>query len=247
MSHLRLEMLPESNELRSGAPPDEEQERPAHEVREGLVRDNALSDGVSEFHRGKLAGLDLGLAWEELDLEVGDLAELGVALVVRVHEVLDLREGELPDTDEARSWGNLVPEGEADLGASEGHAVPVEVKQPLEVYEDALGRLGPHVSWQIASWADGGLEHEVEREGFGEVVAGVRRLDLELLQLRGQLLLTESIGLRPDSDEVFAFVSWQHRVFHQLVNALFQQLVSAVAVARDDILHHHVVELVDMP
>ena len=46
---------------------------------------------------------------EEEELHVPDGVELGVRFVRRIAEVLNLRHGELSYSDQAGTWGNLVP------------------------------------------------------------------------------------------------------------------------------------------
>ena len=70
----------------------------------------------------------------------------------------------------------------------------VELEQPLEVDEDALGRFRTKVAFQEPGGADVGLEHQVEGDGFGQVVAGDGRLHLELLQDGGHLVFGHAVN-----------------------------------------------------
>lgn len=61
--------------------------------------------------------------------------------------------------------------------ACELHMHRTECKQTPEVDEDALRSLWPQVADLVAAGADGCFEHEVEREGLGQLVASLGRLD----------------------------------------------------------------------
>ena len=82
----------------------------------------------------------------EWQFEMGYMLEFRVAFVVRIDEVLDLSHLELPHSDQAVSWGDLVSESETDLGCSEGQSSSIELQQFVEVYEHSLGCFGPQVA-----------------------------------------------------------------------------------------------------
>ena len=95
----------------------------------------------------------------------------------RLDEVLDLRDLELPQAEEPLPRGDLVAEGLPDLGDAEGHLHAGGVQDVLEIGEHALGRLGAQVGQggALLRGPQGGLEHQVELLGLGEVVLVIRR------------------------------------------------------------------------
>lgn len=98
----------------------------------------------------------------ERHLGVRHPGELRVALVCRVTEMLDLRQGELSHSDQSRPGRDLVPEGRSDLGGREGQLALVELQQPLEVDKDPLSGLRPQEASHGSTGTDVGLEHQVE-------------------------------------------------------------------------------------
>lgn len=69
----------------------------------------------------------------------------------------------------------------------------MEVLAVPEVHKDALSCLRPEVANAVASGPNGCSEHQVEGEGFGDVVAGVRSLDFILCELIAQLARAQLI------------------------------------------------------
>ena len=68
--------------------------------------------------------------------------------------MLNLREGELAHPDQARPWRNLVSESVSDLGGCKREPALVELEEPLEVDEDALGSFGTKKSFHSTRGAD---------------------------------------------------------------------------------------------
>ena len=99
----------------------------------------------------------------------------------RGNEELHLHLLELSCAEDEVAGGDLVAEGLADLGDPEGRLLARELQHVLEVDEDALSGLGAQVGGRagLLDGADGGLEHEVEVAGLGQValvgLAGVLR------------------------------------------------------------------------
>jgi len=62
-----------------------------------------------------------------------------------------------------------------------------------EIDEDALRGFGAQVADLVPAGPDGGAEHQVEGEGLGDVVVGVRSLHPVLGQLLPQLLRAELV------------------------------------------------------
>lgn len=144
------------------------------EVREGLVGDDTLGYRVTEGHRAD-SGLPrrLGVFIEEGEFDVFDFGETGVGFIIWIDEVLDLCHCELAHAEQACAGGDLVTEGATDLGRGEGDLAVVEVEEAGEVGEVPLGGLGAEEAGVLACGADGGGEHEVERDGGGDGVGGV--------------------------------------------------------------------------
>ena len=96
---------------------------------------------VCAYLRGRATHLVAGRV--HAHLEVLEVGEARVRLVGGVAEVLHLGLLELAHAEQARARRDLVAEGGADLGGGEGQLALVELQQPLEVHEHALGRFGP--------------------------------------------------------------------------------------------------------
>mmetsp|Transcript_35851 Transcript_35851/g.103107 ORF Transcript_35851/g.103107 Transcript_35851/m.103107 type:complete len:219 (+) Transcript_35851:826-1482(+) len=121
-----------------------------------------------------LAVAQLSVSGKQGQLHVLDCAELGVLFVVGVHKMLNLTHLELSDAQQPGPRCDLIAEAQTQLSGGEGHLASVELEQPPEVDEDALGGLGPQVGLggRVAERTHAGLEHEVElprgREGAGD-------------------------------------------------------------------------------
>ena len=96
------------------------------------------------------------------------------------HEELDLHLLELPRAEDEVPGGDLVAERLANLSDSEGRPLAGELKDVLEVDEDALRRLGPQVDPRalVLHGPHVGLEHEVELAWLGELAAAFRAAQL---------------------------------------------------------------------
>lgn len=93
-----------------------EQLGPRHEVTEGLIIDGALLHGFAHGHYERPSGAELGGLVEEHHGLVRDGLELGVRLLVRVHEVLDLRHAGKSRRSGGGGVGVRMGEGKGDLG-----------------------------------------------------------------------------------------------------------------------------------
>jgi hypothetical protein len=245
--HLRLEVLAEAEALGLDARALEEERRARHEVRERLVVDDARRDGLADRRGDHLAVPDLVVRGEEVEAEVLDGGELCVRLGLRVDEVLNLRHRELAHADEAAARGDLVALGGADLRDGHRHAAVVVVVEAAEVDEHALRRLGAEEARELPRRPDRRLEHEVEGEGGREVVARRGRLDAELREdavERGGLV---RVRLRRDLAELLAALRAERLVrLDEVLDEVLEELVRALALARLRVLHHEVLELVDV-
>mmetsp|Transcript_7192 Transcript_7192/g.13408 ORF Transcript_7192/g.13408 Transcript_7192/m.13408 type:complete len:308 (-) Transcript_7192:294-1217(-) len=246
VSHLILKMLPEAQLERVDAARVQEQLRAGEEVREGLVVDDLLVHSLAESHLHRLALTLLEFSREEPRVDALDLVVAHVALVVRVDEVLDFRLEELADSQETGSRRDLVTERKADLRGGEGHAVPVVVEQPLEVDEDALRGLGAQEPGGVAGGADLRREHQVEREGLGELVASAGSFDFEHFELLAELLRRVGVRLGLDGEEFGALLLGHGTRLDHFVDVLLQELVGAEAVAFLNVFDHEVSKLSDV-
>ena len=84
----------------------------------------------------------------------------------------------LPDAEKTLARRNLVTEGTTDLSRGKGHAVVVELEQSLEVEELTLSSLGTQETRELAGGSNARGEHEIEDNGFRDIVAGLGRFDL---------------------------------------------------------------------
>mmetsp|Transcript_24954 Transcript_24954/g.73290 ORF Transcript_24954/g.73290 Transcript_24954/m.73290 type:complete len:372 (+) Transcript_24954:604-1719(+) len=132
---------------------------------------------VRQLLRGVVVhGEQLG---EDADAHVPVEARLHPGLVLRAplilhvsrpHKVLELHLLELTRAEYEVARGDLVAEGLADLGDSEGHLHARRRHHVLKVGEDALRRFRPEVGCGrgVSHGAHLGLKHEVEVAGLGE-------------------------------------------------------------------------------
>ncbi|EPY33897.1 glycyl-tRNA synthetase [Strigomonas culicis] len=224
----------------------EEERHAPDEVAERLVVNRLARDGVANLEAQRLLVRGLPLARPRPHLHVPHTVEALVRLVVRVHEVFDLRQRELAHADERRARGDLVAEGTADAGAGKGHALRVaRVQQALEVEDDALRQLGAQVADAVALGADVRLEHEVEGEGLAEGVA-LGRLDLLAHQHRLDLRGVHARRVVQQMEQRVAAVGRQVGSRELRLGPLLQEFVRADALAGDRVAHHHVVEARDV-
>lgn len=84
----------------------------------------------------------------------------------------------LPDAEKTLARRNLVTEGATNLGRGKRHAVVVELEQSLEVEELTLSSLGTQETRELAGGSNARGEHEVEDNGFRDIVASLGRFDL---------------------------------------------------------------------
>mmetsp|Transcript_94949 Transcript_94949/g.268170 ORF Transcript_94949/g.268170 Transcript_94949/m.268170 type:complete len:269 (+) Transcript_94949:1216-2022(+) len=179
---------------------------------------------------------------------VSHILELGVSLAVRVDEILDLRLGELTLPREACAWSDLVAEGAAYLRNTEGEAVGVLFNAELVIQKDALRGLGPQVPLQVAARADRRGKHQVEGVRLAEIVARIRRFDAILEEHRVQVLLGVRVRLIPHRRVLLPLFLGDARLLQLFLHDLLQQLVRAVKLRLIlDVLHHEVVESVNVP
>lgn len=129
VSHLLGEVLAEAELILLDTGGPEELGGAAEVVAERLVRYDAIGDGLAESHGHETLVAHLSGAGVQLQLEVRNVVELGVALVVGVHKVLNLRQAELAHAEQARARGDLVTEGETNLGGGEGQLATVELQE----------------------------------------------------------------------------------------------------------------------
>ena len=112
--------------------------------------------------------------------------------------MLNLRHGELPNSDKPGPGRDFITERVADLSGCEWEAalkkveyfiqiLPdlvttkrlnlvtllylVKLEEPLEVDKDSLRCFGPEKAFNLAGGTDLGLEHQVELHGLREVVS----------------------------------------------------------------------------
>ncbi|KAH3663851.1 hypothetical protein OGAPHI_005254 [Ogataea philodendri] len=194
MGHLVRHVLSESESVRVDTDLDQEQVDSGQKVSQGLVVHHS---GTHSLANGDFGGLCrtllLDLFWPESELDVLDGLEPGVALVERIHKVLDLGHQELSHTQKSRSWRNLVSERLSNGGRSKRHLLVVGVQQLGKVQKLALGGLWTQVTLQLARWTDGGLKHQVERHWLLQWLAGSRVanvvLDHDVTEFRARITI----------------------------------------------------------
>mmetsp|Transcript_13061 Transcript_13061/g.31206 ORF Transcript_13061/g.31206 Transcript_13061/m.31206 type:complete len:247 (+) Transcript_13061:816-1556(+) len=191
-----------------------------------------------------LAVAQLSVSGKQGQLHVLDCAELGVLFVVGVHKMLNLTHLELSDAQQPGPRCDLIAEAQTQLSGGEGHLASVELEQPPEVDEDALGCLGPQVAHQVPLGPDGRLEHEVEGEGRRESVA-VGRLDAQIQEGLVHFLTAECVRLHLELLQPVVLV-WGQAGLLLGLNLFLEDLVGPVALARDGVLDHQVGEAVDV-
>ena len=103
-------MLAKAEVLAPDADGHHEHGRPPDHVAQSLVRDDALLHRIAERHRDSALARKLLLVRVQHERQIGHLraVELGEVLLLRVHEVLDLRLREFAQPDEAAARGDLV-------------------------------------------------------------------------------------------------------------------------------------------
>ena len=201
------------------------------------------------------SGSTIASSWRRQH-HVRHLAELRVALVVRVAEVLDLRHRKLAHAQQTRARRDLVAEPRAHLRGGEGELAPVVVHQTTVVHEHALRRLRTEEALQVALGTDLRREHQVERERVRQRVARRQRHHAVLREELVQLV--RRVGVRLDANvlQLQALLVRERDVLQQLVHLRLEELlrvsdgirdhVSTVALPRLAVLHHQVRELVDV-
>lgn len=113
----------------------------------------------------------------------------------RVDKVLDFGHEEFAHAQKTGTRGDFVTEGFAYRSGGERHSLLVELEEFLEIEELALGGFWAKVALGIAAGANGGLEHEVEGDGWVEVTAGGGILDVVLNDELTQLVTVIIVNL----------------------------------------------------
>ena len=162
VSHLVGHVLSEPQPARVHSHLQEELVDPGEEVPEGWVGHGPGSHSLAYLDQFGRLPVHLVAGGVESHLGVRHSGELGVALVCRVTEMLDLRQGELSHSDQPGPRRDLVPEGRANLGGCEGQLALVKLQQSLEVDKDPLSGLRPEETFDSSTGTDVGLEHQVE-------------------------------------------------------------------------------------
>mmetsp|Transcript_13391 Transcript_13391/g.34148 ORF Transcript_13391/g.34148 Transcript_13391/m.34148 type:complete len:274 (+) Transcript_13391:816-1637(+) len=218
----------------------QEQRHTRHEVAQGLVVHHALVHGLTDGHQNLGVRGILRLPGVEVHCSVAHRVELGVVLVVRRAKVLDLCEGELAHTQQARTGRDLVAECLPHLGGCKGHAPAVLLQQAGEVHKDPLRSFGAEVAHNIPCGADGCLEHQVEGQGGCDGVACVGGSHSVAFEGGIKLFRRHGIGLSLVRDHLMPLLLCQLGVFQQFFNGTFQKMVSTVAVSSHNIANHEV-------
>ena len=113
--------------------------------------------------------------------------------IERIQKMLYFCHLKFPHSHQAIPRSDLVPKTQANLGSCEGKSPSIELKQLIEIAEDALSGLGAQEGSVVCWWADLGLEHKIKLFRWGEVISSIRRLDFVFLEYLGELLLSKSI------------------------------------------------------
>lgn len=141
MSHLVLSVLSESDVVWVNSDLDQELVGSVEEVSHGLIADQVLLDGFSEFSVNSLSDVvQLVVSAPEWKFLIGDLSEFAVVGLLGVEEILDLSHIELSNSEEFSLWGDLVSESESDLCGSEWQSSSNLLLELIEVDEHTLGR-----------------------------------------------------------------------------------------------------------
>ena len=118
----------------------------------------------------------------------------------RLAEEFELHLLEFAGAEGEIAGGDLVAEGLADLGDTEGHLLAGGALDIREIDEDALGRLGPQIQlvFRILGHALEGLEHQVEGPDIGEIpLAALRAADILFVDIGLHLLEAPAGGVDP--------------------------------------------------
>mmetsp|Transcript_49798 Transcript_49798/g.83459 ORF Transcript_49798/g.83459 Transcript_49798/m.83459 type:complete len:262 (-) Transcript_49798:314-1099(-) len=188
------------------------------------------------------------LARPQGHFQIADVAELGVILVVGVHEMLDLRQLELPQAHEPPSGGDLVAEGRADRGSRKRHPSTVEIIHLLKIHEDSLGQLGSQVSFLLSLGTDLRLKHEIKAERRLQRIA-LRGADAKAGHGGSHLFLTHNCHtlLNISKGASSLRIHFLMRIIKPPRAILSQVRVQSKAFACFDVFRHDVVEPLDMP
>jgi hydrogenase maturation protease len=118
------------------------------------------------------APVPLGVGEIEVGVgERGDTAGERADHFIGADEEFEFHLFELAGAEGEIARGDLVPERFPDLGDAEGYFDPGTVDHVLELDENGLGGFGSEISDVLVGTdgADGGIEHEVERAGCGQL------------------------------------------------------------------------------
>ena len=125
----------------------------------------------------------------------------------RVDKVFHLGHQEFPHAQQTGTRGDLIAKGLADGRRSKGHLILVELQHLLEVDELSLRRLWSEIAGRHAARSDGRLEHQVERDGWEDLVVRLGHSDVILLDQSTQLRAVVVVNLGIGSSESSALVA----------------------------------------
>ena len=245
--HFMLQVLTETKASRIDTDLEKEQVASRDKITERFVGDDTLGNGFADSHRERL--LDFGqlrVLAKEVELRVGNFDKARVLLVIRVHKVLNFRLRKLANAQETSARRNLVTKTLTDLRRGERKLTAVEVEQVSKVDKDALGGFRTKVTLEGAGRTDLRREHEVERIRLAQFVTSSGRLGFRVLQSIGHLLYLELVDARLHVFKLASAIGAEHRIGEQFFEAIFEQVIGAVALLGFDVVHHQVGKLFDV-
>eukprot|EP00982_Pelagococcus_subviridis_P014608 31342-Pelagococcus_subviridis.AAC.47 len=123
----------------------------------------------------------------------------------------------------------------------------LDLRLLAEVHEDPLRGLRSQEPLRRAAGADLRREHQVERVRRRKVVLRLRGFDPEVHDRGAHLFRGELLDPREHVLELSSSVRGRHGVRENAFQVFLDEVVGAEAVLRDDVFHHEVRELLDVP
>ena len=221
---------------------------PRNEISQRFIRDDTLGHGFADGHQEWLLHFaQLRVLAKQVEHGVRNFNETRMVLVVRVHKVFDFSLREFAHAQKTRTRCDFIPETLADLRGGKWKLAAIVIEQVSKVDKDTLGRFGAQETLHCARRADLRREHQVERVRLAQIIIRCRCLGFSVLQRLGHLLGVEFVDARLHILQFAAAIGFEHRVLQQFLHAITEQVIGPVTILGDDIVHHQVGELFDVP
>ena len=223
--------------------------RSRDEIRQRLVRDDALLNSLARFHKKRflLPGLQLRFLTEQVQLHLGDLVKSRMVLLRRMAKVFDFRLRKLSHAQQPSSRGDFVPKRLPNLRARERQLPAVKIQQLPKVHKHPLRGFWPQKPLNVPTRPNRRRKHQVKRVRIAQLVLRLWTDAPAPLQRHFHLLFLQLVQSRVQHLKLRFFILPRRWIRDQLLQSIAQQMVRAKTLLRFRVFHHQIRESIDVP